>query len=528
MKALLETALFALLASAAQAEPAAHPVGWLRPPPRVQLEMDPQLIPIGKGAIFVPAMSEPAVEPQVLIVAPSGEEVAQAPTGQKIILPPGHYEVRVGSGVLEQQIRMQAEVHEGHTTLIEPEWAGLIVRVVDTRGIQFRGTYEVFALPVGEDYGLGLGADETLGESLRTWLLRPGRYMIVRSGESPRARTDFLTVRLAPGELIHFTLVQDQQGTFHGGGVVDRWEGRTEIQNWRVGLIVGGDLLWNRNDHVPGRASGNSTTFNAFVDTSLRYLDPNHLFYMRLQLDEGGQAFQDMGADLSDLQLSKTLDELDFDALYTYRLLSWLGPYVRFGMNSNLFPGVRRFDPPNKDVVVLDRDLNLIERKVSPKLVDLAGSFDPLELKEGFGVSFDISPSLLFDIHLRVGVGARHTVVRSLLIEREASPDLPACADAVCLVQATPSNLLGAEATLIGSVRLFRWVLLDTELDSLLPFIASGSGSEPVVTWKNTLSLRLVSFASVAYVTNLAYNKQLSEELQFEQRVLLRFTFDIF
>ena len=48
------------------------------------------------------------------------------------------------------------------------------------------------------------------------------------------------------------------------------------------------------------------------------------------------------------------------------------------------------------------------------------------------------------------------------------------------------------------------------------------------MTWKNTLSLRLVSFASVAYVVKLAYNKQLSEFLQFEQRVLLRFTFDIF
>jgi hypothetical protein len=36
-----------------------------------------------------------------------------------------------------------------------------------------------------------------------------------------------------------------------------------------------------------------------------------------------------------------------------------------------------------------------------------------------------------------------------------------------------------------------------------------------------------VSFASLAYVVRLDYDKQLSERLQAEQRILLRFTFDI-
>ena len=71
------------------------------------------------------------------------------------------------------------------------------------------------------------------------------------------------------------------------------------------------------------------------------------------------------------------------------------------------------------------------------------------------------------------------------------------------------------------------WVLIDTELDSLVPFFSTEGGTEPVFNWKNTISLRLVSFASVAYVVKLDYNRQLSEYLQFEQRVLLRFTFDI-
>ncbi len=510
------------------AEPPQTPPGWLQPSGQVQLDMDPELVPVGKGAVFVPAMSESAAEPPYVILDENDEVVARSPVGKKTVLSPGSYKVKVGSGVEGQMLTHRVEVHEAHTTLVEPDWAGMIVRVVDEHGVQIRGSYEIFALPDGEDFGLGLGADETRGETLRTWLLPPGRYMIVRSGETPRARTDFVTVRLEAGELVSFTLVQDEEGNFKGGGVVDRWEGRTEIKNWRLGLIVGGDALWNRNDHVPGRSSGNSVSFNAFVDFSIRYLDPNHLAYLRLQVDEGGQAFQEIGEDFGGLDLSKTIDEVDLDAIYTYRLLTWLGPYVRVGLNTNLFPGLRRFADPYPDIIVLNHDLVEIDRHLRAEQLKLAEPFDPLEVKEGLGVSFDLSPSLILDLHLRVGMGARHNFVRSLLIEdsAEQAPDDPT-RKILTFVRTDPSHLIGAEATLIGSARLTRWVLIDTELDTLIPFYAVEGVKDPVVNWKNTISLRLVSFASVAYVVKLDYNKQLSDFLQFEQRVLLRFTFDI-
>ena len=522
---LLPNAVWAEVDGITGAEPDTSPPGWLLPAPKIQLEMDADLVPIGKGAIFVPAMSDSASEPAVIVSNQADEVVARSPTGKKIIVPPGRYKVKVGSGVEGQMITHHLEIYEGHVSMIKVNWAGLIVRVVDHHGAQIRGSYEIFALPTGEDFGLGLGADETRGERIRSWLLRPGRYMIVRSGETPRARTDFLTVRLIKGELVHFTLVQDENdGKFKGGGVVDRWEGRTEIENWRIGLIVGGDLLWNRNDHVPGRASGNSTTFNSFVNTSIRYLDPNHLIYLHLQIDEGGQVTQDIGEGIS--SLIKTIDEVDLDAIYTFRLLSWFGPYVRMGLNTNLFPGYRRFEEPSK-VIVLNSDLEKVHTHLDLDEIRLADSLDPLEVKEGVGVSFDLSPSLLVDLHLRMGFGARHTWVSSLLLERVTEPEIAECQDSLCLIQASSSHLLGAEATLIGSARLSRWILFDTELDTLIPFVSSENSTDPVFNWKNTISLRLVSFASIAYVLKLDYNKQLSEFVQFEQRLLLRFTFDI-
>lgn len=510
--------------TAGEDQPPPAPPGWQQPCPRVQMEMDEELIPLGKGAVFVPAMTDPAAEPPYQVRS-EGELVSRTPTGSKTILVPGRYEILVGSGVESQMLSQEVEVFEGHCTLVEPRWAGMVVRVVDQHGMQFRGVYEIFALPGGENYGLGLGADETRGETLRTWLLPPGRYMIVRAGETPRARTDFLTVRLEAGELVVFTLVQDEEdGHFLGGGVLDRGEGKTEFKNWRLGLLVGGDLLWNRNDQVVGRDFGNAITFNAFVDFSTRYLDPDHLFYLRLQVDEGQSA--QPGQDLQ-----KTVDEVDLDAIYTYRLLTWLGPYVRLGLDTNLFPGTKLFGEQEREVVVLDNTSppSILQHKMVDEL-RLADSFDPLELKEGVGASFDLSPWQMLDFHLRVGFGARQYLVRSLLKQREHKQDdqVVICReeDVECFQEADPSNLLGLEATLIGSARLTRWLMIDTELDTLVPFISS-ERNDPIINWKNTISFRLVSFASLAYVIRLDLDKQLSEYLQAEQRILLRFTFDI-
>ncbi|MBN2496992.1 MAG: hypothetical protein JXR96_20540 [Deltaproteobacteria bacterium] len=510
----------------AEAEPP-RPPGWLMPCGRVQLDMDPELVPMHKGAVFVPAMSESPAEPPYIVRSLDGKLEARSPMGKKVVLPPGRYTLLAGSGVESQMMERDVDVHEGHTTLVEPDWSGLIVRVVDERGAQFRGAYEIFALPSGEDFGIGLGADETRGETLRTWLLPPGRYMVVRQGETTRARTDFLTVRLQPGELVTFTLVQkEEDGSILGGGIVDRWEGKTEIENWRIGLRVGGDALWNRNDHVVGREFGNTLTFNVFVDANLRYLDPDHLAYCRLQIDEGAALLP--GRDIGALQ--KNIDELDFDAIYTYRLLPWLGPYVRFALNTNLFPGKRLFDTRESDVIILNPDKSVFDRLVRPDRVDLANPFDPVEIKEGIGVSFDWSPTLVLDLHLRLGFGARQTVVQQLLVDYDPGEDEEdLCQDAVCLMRAESNDLLGAEGTLIGSARLARWLMIDTELETLIPFYSSASGTDPVVNWKNTISLRLVWFASLAYVVKLDYNKQLNKDypLQFEQRILLRFTFDI-
>jgi len=148
---------------------------WYAPPSREQLGRDPTLIPIGKGAVFVPTMTNALVEP-VYTVYSKSQEATSSETGKSVLLLPGIYEVRIGSGTIEQMTSRTVEVREGHTTLIKPDWAGLIIDVIDETRSSVRESYELFSLSDQQNYGIGYGIDEELGEELKTWLLKPGIY----------------------------------------------------------------------------------------------------------------------------------------------------------------------------------------------------------------------------------------------------------------------------------------------------------------------------------------------------------------
>ncbi|NOZ85735.1 MAG: porin family protein [Deltaproteobacteria bacterium] len=528
------TAAFFLVLPARGAEQAEKWKGWQMPSPEEQDERDPTLIPVGKGAIFVPAMSNSAAEPYYLVYK-NNELISEQPMGNKTILPPGNYVVRVGSGVLDQMMRFNVKVVEGRSTILKPVWAGLKVRVVDKRNSPFRGSYELIHLPDNQDFGMGLGADFRRGEILRTWLLPPGLYMLVKTGENYRARTNFLTVRLLPGELVHFTLVEEtgeddasRIGDFLGGGVVSRGEAETAVQNWKLGLLIGGNFAFDRADHVPGREFGNTLNLGLYLDGTVRYNLEGHELYLRLEAEHARQKRPNGDFD-------PRTDQVDLDAVYTYRIVPWFGPYVRVGYDGQLFPsyidyGKRRsvqyfkgVNDPESGVVTLQK-------------TRIADAFGKSELEEGGGLSFDISPSYIFSLDLRIGYGALQVLTRGLYREvgcsdvlkatsSETSPCAgPDAADVSYLLKVPNSYRMGPEASLIGIGRMTRWISLTTEFKLLEPI---EDWSSPIMKWQLTVSFRLVSFASLNYIVDLAYDKKLEDMLQIRQRLLLRFSYEI-
>ena len=515
----LASALLAALAllwgaAATAAEPTeADPHGgsdtWRLSRPEVQAEKDAQLDPAGKGALFVPAMTDALLEP-AYIVRRKGKVVARRQPGEKAWVLPGEYTVLVGSGVPETMLEFEATVVEGRTTYVPVEWAGLVINVTNERGSPIRKSYELVRLPDYEYVGIGLGAAIAEGEQLRSWLLRPGKYMVLGEGESYQARKNFFTLRLEPGELVRYTLVVNEDtGDFQGAGelVVGSDTLETGV-GWDIDLVLGGSVQFVRSDNVVGKGSGNTINVAAFIETLVRYNDPEHLAYMRFNVEEGGDIR------LPGAPYKATIDEAELDLLYAYKVTDWFGPYVRTALLTNFVPGLEALDAP-RDIVRLDTDGTLIEKEHQAETLQLRGPLSPIELQYGGGARFTWSPDYWFDLSTRIGVGGRNVFTRNLFVEQDNSdtPELE-------LVRVADVTQVGLEAALVADLLATRYVALNVEFDLLEPFDAF---DEPVISLRTTVALRLASFATVNYVLRLKDDPALSPDTQIDHAVQLRF-----
>jgi len=242
----------------------------------------------------------------------------------------------------------------------------------------------------------------------------------------------------------------------------------------------------------------------------LRYRNAPHQWLTRLEVEEGQT--RTAGTDRFD----NRIDRLYGHTLYTFDLVSWFGPYARIGIESNLLPW---YHYPDEEQQTTIRELSGKERLTTAERIVLRGSFSPVQLMEGAGGNFRLLQTRPCDLSLRLGVGARQSWARGML--NPASQRV--------LEEVDDSFQEGFESTLVGMLRLSRWVTLSTELEGFLPF----DEQPATITWRNQASLRLVSFASLNYRFN--YNRKpirTAEEekpLTIKEHFLqLRFSYNLF
>lgn len=479
-----------------------------------QLVEDDTPMPVGFGAVFLPALSGGDREPPVALYR-DDKLVAEGAMGRRIVVEPGRYEVRLGSGAVTQQITLPVQVDADRVTAIPPKWAALEIEVVDEQFIPFRGTYEVIRMEDRAEFGLGFGADELLGEELRTWILPPGLYKIIRAGGTYRDRTNFATVRLVPGRLTRFTLVMDPDtGDFRGAGEEDpSLEGEALADNrrdWALQGLLGGAVAFRRTDQI-GEEEGWDLTIHFFFDGYGRYKREPHRFVTRLELEEA----QNRPAD--DDRFDNVTDRLFLHSIYTYDLVPWFGPYVRAGLETKLLPRYQDFDGP-RDVEELDEDGAVVEVHEDVDRVRLGGAFSPFQAIEGGGANFHLLQGQRVEVDLRLGVGARQTWSNGLLVFENDR-----------LVPLQDSHTEGVEGTLVVLARISRWVTLSSEFDGLLPFGAQEADAA-LFTWRNQATVRLLSFLSLAYRFNASRdpNLGLGDDVRTEHDVQLRFSYNLF
>ncbi|MCY3844828.1 MAG: hypothetical protein OXH69_14955 [Acidobacteria bacterium] len=508
--------------TAAQTTAPADIYRWLAPDAAVQAASATTAIPPGLGAILVPSMSGPDSEPQALVFR-GGEQVASGPTGARILVEPGAYLVRVGSGAISQMVSVPVDVQAGATTVVPAQWGGLRIEVVDESNLPHRSVYEVIRVVDRQPYTVGFGADTLQGERLLTLLMAPGLYRIVQSGSTYRARTDFATVLVPEGGLVRYRLViNPTSGQFRGAGVmtpdelgaapdVSSWDA-PEVSPWNRRYAIGLSAPWTSTRNVIG--ASNETAFGAdlFFDHYVTYQRDRDLFSVVVELESG---FVKVTPEASAARpWQKTHDRFRSDVLYSRFLNPRVGPYARFGLRTALFESntlVTEDTLISRQLVDGRRELTLVPANSTFPTGD---AFSPPEYREGFGLNTRLLQGRTVRLDWRVGAGFRQNRFAGafFLDDDEATPELE-------YVEATNFHETGLETTVVATAR-YRFLLYNTSLDLFSNYAAP----EPAVDWRSTLSWRLTPELSLDYKVDLLRLPRVSERNQVAQRLLFRYS----
>ncbi len=478
---------------------------WESPPISTQLEMDDTIVPFGKGAIFCPSLTDPDNEP-VYGVLQEDKMVEDSKTGHRIPLVPGIYTVLIGSGTLDQMIQKKVRVEEGATTLIKPDWSGLVIDVINETRAHVREYYELFSLDTGDSYGIGQGVEEGMDEKILTWLLPPGRYKIVKPGDNVNAVINFGTIRLMPGELTHANLViNSESGNFLGFGyLVDVRQGSEPDKKWRTRSELAGNALLY---YVPSSESvtESEATFTSSAQwlSDARYENNRHVVSVWSNLEEGLSMEKDK-------VLRKYIDKAELKPTYIYRLTDLISPYIRVAFETRFFSTYHRFKEPS-DYAKVDSKGDTIQVFNDVKEIKLGKGFSPTYYKQGFGLTSILVKSLPVNLNLRSGYGIRKTITGGANIFNS---------DTNILSPVIKTETTGLEFLFLGDIRLGQYIIFNTEFDILMP---KSKRKTWIYDGENRLRLNLTS--SVSLLLTMEYWKDENiTTTQTRYQTLLRFS----
>lgn len=499
------------LSNSLSAQPAADSKWhtWDAPSPKIQLNREGKDDVKGLGRLFLPVMTAPDYEPIIIVSSMTDSIIRISKMGASIWLRPGKYKVAFGSGTLDQVNKKIVEIRAEDTTIIEPDWSCLVVKIIDETRSSIREAYEIYSIPDNEYFGVGYGVEEQLGEHVQTWILKPGLYKIIKLGEHVNTYFNFSTVRLLPGELTHFTIVVNSETkAYMGAGILEVGQKKRTVRNWSLFSTLYGSFTLNSSNDVTTKKEETSMNYIAQFDYNIMYNTPRHFFSSRGLLEEGWNMQK------KQVNFRNNLDRLQLKNIYIFYFINQLGLYGRLFMETNLVSKVEYYDTP-RNITKFDKNNNPVAKKYDVRQLSLSPSISPMELKEGFGINLILIKSMRANLNIRAGMGWHQIINRNLYTQTSDST----------FREKGSSFTRGPEASLVGNARISRNMLLSYELEVYYP---DGKGERIDYEFENIFNLKLSKNVSLDYTLRFRSKKSLSDYLLTDHIVLLRYSFFLF
>jgi len=315
--------------------------GWTAPNLEEQLNQDETFIGMGQGAIFVPRFTESRLEPEYKAIridslSKENREWSGKP-GLRLVVPYGTYMITMGSGNADNKFSYEVIVEEGKTTLVPPNWGGLVINTINVDGEFVSENYELFEVYSGKSYGRGFGLTQERLNDVKTWILPPQIYRISKSGENASSILNYITVQVNPGELGSVELVfEDSTGRLVAGGVHKMRINAGKNSYWTRGIRLGGSASYTT---LLTADEQKSSAWNALGDLRLRALyNRSRIFWLsELYIREN---MQWLNEEKKESQWSVAQDLLQFQSSVVYRFFDWIGPYTRVNAKTHIFRNI--------------------------------------------------------------------------------------------------------------------------------------------------------------------------------------------
>lgn len=482
-----------------------------------QLETDITPIPVGMGAIFVPSSTQPDLEPPVLVFF-GKDRVAAGRTGERIILPPGEYEVVTGQGNLADRPRTKVKVLNGVTTPTPAFFGALRISAVDPDNKPVEIDYLIEAggkVAVSSTTALSKKYDKT-----RTWLMPTGTVTItLLNGD--RSTRNAIQLPLAAGQLARYRLVMDANRLVRADMAERELVARESP--WKGRWVIGGDAAFSRTAGQLGAFNGDYLRAGLFSKAELGYEKGVHALRLNLGVE---QSWIGLGAEPGeDLTTQKFMDEVEASLMYAVQLGGIIGPYIRGQARTSLFETTYT---PLEDTVVtrVDDDNNFRGRTTvqGGDELELFEGFNPLDLRAAAGISIDAVNTSVFKLRFLVGAaGRRATYNDGLFIQERNGNEIEA-------VVLEDDESFGAEGGFQAIFRLGQTVSLSVRGEAYMPQdqIFEDADLDPIFRLDSQATFSVNQFLAVVYSHYLRKDAYEIDEAQMSHLLSVRLSHTLF
>ncbi len=220
-------------------------------------------------------------------------------------------------------------------------------------------------------------------------------------------------------------------------------------------------------------------------------------------------------------RLIKATDELALDSTYYLRLLKWVGPFVRAGLQTNLLPN---WNVQASSVTFRKKLEDGTTQDVVASVLDLSSAFQPLTLKQSIGAFFRPYRKKTLELEIRIGLGAHEVFATGAfaLDDDSKTPEIE-------VTELHSYNQLGGEFGLYIRGSHYKGKLrYDLHSEILIPMVADRKDSETrsLVELTNfsfgaKISFKLLAWLSLDYQFKAILQPQLLDEWQVQNTLLL-------